>query len=277
MRIKKLIPDVFTYILLGIGVIVVLIPLCLTILVAFKSPEMLAKSFFAFPDKLYLDNFTTVFTSNNYLKYLFNSVVTTSLSVGAIIILVPAVSYAIARNFKSKWYKVLYYVIICGIFVPFQVILVPEVKIASVLGLMTNIGIVPIYIALAFSSNVFLAVGYIKTIPKEIDESAYIDGAGPIRTYFLIIFPIAKTIVATIAILATLWIWNDFLLPLIMLNRSSAYWTLTLFQYNFRDQFKVDYTVSAAAFITSIIPVVVTYIFLQRYIIKGLVQGSVKG
>jgi raffinose/stachyose/melibiose transport system permease protein len=277
MKIKKLVPGILTYTFLGIGVLIILIPLYLTIITAFKSPEMLTKNFFNLPESWYFNNFTHVFTENNYLRYLFNSIITTSFSVVSIIILVPAVSYAIARNFKSRFYKILYYFIIGGIFVPFQVILVPEIKIASAFGLMTNIGIIPIYIALAFSSNVFLAVGYIKTIPLEIDESAHIDGAGPIRTFIQIIFPIAKTIVATIAILATLWIWNDFLLPLIMLNRSSVYWTLTLFQYNFRDQFKVDYTVSAAAFITSIIPVMIIYVFLQRYIIKGLVQGSVKG
>ena len=85
------------------------------------------------------------------------------------------------------------------------------------------------------------------------------------------------SIIATVAIMAVLWIWNDFFLPLLMLNSGKDHWTLTMYAYNFRDQFKVDYTVSAAAFIITLIPVMIAYVFLQKYIIKGMVTGSVKG
>jgi raffinose/stachyose/melibiose transport system permease protein len=276
LKLKK-IADIVTYLILAIGIVIILFPLYITLTTALKSPEMLSKDFFSLPSELYLENFKQVLLNSNYLTYLFNSVMITALSVGAIIILVPAVSYAIARNYESKYFRILYYVILAGIFVPMQVILVPEIKLANALGMMTNLGVIPIYVAIAFSSNTFLAVGYIRKIPVEIDESAHIDGAGPIRTFIHIIFPISKTIVATIAILATLWIWNDFLLPLIMLNKNSAYWTLTMFQYNMRDQFAVNYSVSAAAFLLALIPVMIAYIFLQKNIVKGLVQGSVKG
>ena len=274
---QKVLTNSIIYIVLIAGAIIVLFPLYITIVTSLKSPQMLSADFFGLPDVLYLDNYKKILSDAGFLRYLFNTTLITGLTVGAVIVLVPAVSYAIARNFKSRYFKILYFIILSGIFVPMQVILVPEVKLASALGMMTPIGVVPIYIAIAFSSNTFLAVGFIKKIPYEIDESAQLDGAGPIKTFFHIIFPISRPIVATIAILATLWVWNDFLLPLIMLNKSTAYWTLTIFAYNMRNQFAVDYTVSSAAFLLSLIPVFIAYIFLQKYIIQGLAQGSVKG
>ena len=249
MKQKKSIMDAVTYFILGIGIVIILIPIYFTVVTSLKTPENFSRDFFGIPEQLYFANFAEVIKNQNFFRYFGNSLITTVLAVGLILILAPAVSYAIARNFNKLYYKILYFLIIGGMFVPFQIILVPEVKMASALGLMTNIGVVPIYVALGFSSYVFLCVGYMKSIPRELDESAYIDGAGPFRTFLNIIYPLSSTIIATVAIMAVLWIWNDFFLPLLMLNSGNEHWTLTMYAYNFRDQFKVDYTVSAAAFI----------------------------
>ena len=122
-----------------------------------------------------------------------------------------------------------------GIFVPALVVLVPLVKITSAWRLQSPLGMIPIYIGIACSSNVFIAVGYFKTIPSEIDESAAMDGANVYRTFLTIIYPLVMPMVATVAILSTLWIWNDFQMPLVLLNQKESYWTLPLFQLQFQE------------------------------------------
>ena len=160
---------------------------------------------------------------------------------------------------------------------PFSAIIVSLVKVANFMGLMNPLGMVPMYVGIAFSSNVFLCVGYLKGVSTELDEAAYIDGAGILRTFFMIIYPLMKPITATVAILATLWIWNDFLLPLVMLNREMLFWTVPIFQYNFNTGYQFNYNQAAAALFLSIIPVIIFYIVSQKYIISGLVKGALKG
>jgi raffinose/stachyose/melibiose transport system permease protein len=142
---------------------------------------------------------------------------------------------------------------------------------------MNRRGLVLIYITYALCQGVFLFVAYFKSVPLEIEEAAEIDGCGILRTFFQIIYPLVKPMTATVIILNTLWIWNDFLLPLLILNKQASFWTLPLFQYNFKSQFSFDYNLAFASFLFSIVPMLVFYGFLQKYIIKGLTAGSVKG
>jgi raffinose/stachyose/melibiose transport system permease protein len=170
----------------------------------------------------------------------------------------------------------MYLFFISAIFVPFQVLMVPLAHFASRVHLMNRQGLILIYIAYALAQGVFLFTAYFKSVPLEIEEAAEIDGCGILRIFFQIIYPLVKPMTATIIILNTLWIWNDFLLPLIILNKQGSSWTMPLFQYNFKSQYTSDYNLAFAAFMFSIVPMLVFYAFLQRHIIQGLTAGSVK-
>ena len=277
MKIKNRLYDAIIYIVLALCLFSTLFPLYLTITTAFKSPAMLSKNFFGLPTDLFIDNFKTIFQKSNLTAFFGNSISITVISVGLLIIFVPAVSYAISRNFNKRYYKILYYLLTAGIFVPFSAILVSELKLATSMGLLHPLGIIPIYVGIGLSSNVFLSVGYLKSIPRELDESALMDGADIFQTFIKIIYPLLKPVNATVAILATLWIWNDFLLPLVMLNREMKYWTIPMFQYNFNTGYYFNYNQAAAALFISIIPMIIFYLFMQKYIIGGLVKGAIKG
>ncbi|HPF88760.1 MAG TPA: ABC transporter permease subunit, partial [Candidatus Limiplasma sp.] len=123
---------------------------------------------------------------------------------------------------------------------------------------------------------VFLYVGFLTSIPTDMEEAAYIDGATTAQTFVMVVLPLMQPILATVLIRNGLWIWNDFMLPLITLNRSAKYWTITLFQYNFRTEYSVDYSLTFATFCMSMLPIMVFYVFMQKNIIGGLTSGAIK-
>lgn len=265
------------YSLLAIGVITILFPLYITIITALKTPAESAANFFALPSSFYLGNFKKVLQSENFPYYVSNSVLITIVSVGFIAIFVPIVSYALARNMqKHKYFKLVYIYFLLSIFTPFHVLMVPLTQLCTKLGLTNQVGLIIIYITFSLGQGVFLFVGFLKSIPVELEDAAKIDGCGIMKTFFYIIYPIAKPMTATIVILNTLWIWNDFLLPLLILNRNSIMWTLPLFQYNFQSTYTFDYNLAFASFLFSIVPMMILYIFMQKYIIEGLTAGAVK-
>lgn len=138
-------------------------------------------------------------------------------------------------------------------------------------------GLIVLYITYSLTQGVFLYQGYLRTvIPGEVEEAARIDGSGILTTYTRIIFPMMKPMTGTIIILNSLWIWNDFLMPLLVLNRSNAYWTLPLFQYNFKSQYAFEFNLAFATFVLSIAPIIVIYACFQKHIIAGLTSGAIK-
>jgi raffinose/stachyose/melibiose transport system permease protein len=265
------------YVLLAAGSVLVLFPVYMTLVTSLKSFQMTATDYFGLPTALYLDNYRVVFQDARILFFIRNSLFITIVSVLFIALFVPAVSYSISRRFRGAYYRILFYAIIAGVFVPALVILVPLVKLTAWWKMQNPVGIIPIYVAVAFSSNTFIAVGYMKSIPMEIDESAALDGASVYGILFRIIYPMVKPMVATIAILAILWIWNDFQMPLVLLNQKQENWTLPLFQFNFRNQFTINYNVTAAALTVSMVPMIVVYLVMQRFIISGITAGALKG
>ncbi|CRD24389.1 carbohydrate ABC transporter permease [Streptococcus pneumoniae] len=146
----------------------------------------------------------------------------------------------------------------------------------SKLGLANTFGLILLYLTYAIPQTLFLYVGYIKiSIPESLDEAAEIDGANQFTTYFRIIFPMMKPMHATTMIINALWFWNDFMLPLLVLNRDSKMWTLPLFQYNYAGQYFNDYGPSFASYVVGIISITIVYLFFQRHIISGMSNGAV--
>lgn len=265
------------YAVLCIGVLLILLPMYVTVITALKTPEETAKNFFALPSGLYLDNFLTVIHEANFFYYIKNSLFITIFSLLGIAFLVPLVSYAVARNMKRPYYKVIYILFISGAFVPFTILMVPQIKLMSNIHMMNSYGLILLYWCYSLSEGLLLTVSYILSgIPYELEEAAYIDGAGVFYTFIKIVYPMMKPIIASVIIMDVMWIWNDFQLPLLMLNTSQKQWTLPLFQYNFQSQYTVAYNLAFAAFMLSMIPIMIFYLIAQKQIMEGLTAGAVK-
>lgn len=258
------------------GIILIIFPMYVTIVTAFKTPQESGSSFFALPSSFFLGNFISVINKSYYFQYILNTAVILLCSVIVELLIVPMAAYSIQRN-NRKYYRFIYIFIVCGLFVPFQVRMVSLVQMMSQLHLMSKLGMVFLYLAATTPPGVFLITGYLKSVPEQIEEAAYMDGSSYGATYFKVVFPLLKPILSTLLIKDSLFIWNDFQLPLIILNGSTKSWTLQLFQYNFKSQYSFDYNLAFASFIMTMLPILILYILIQKNIVAGLSAGAVKG
>ena len=258
------------------GIILIIFPMYVTIVTAFKTPQESGSSFFALPSSFFLGNFISVINKSYYFRYILNTAVILLCSVIVELLIVPMAAYSIQRN-NRKYYRFIYIFIVCGLFVPFQVRMVSLVQMMSQLHLMSKLGMVFLYLAATTPPGVFLITGYLKSVPEQIEEAAYMDGSSYGATYFKVVFPLLKPILSTLLIKDSLFIWNDFQLPLIILNGSTKSWTLQLFQYNFKSQYSFDYNLAFASFIMTLLPILILYILIQKNIVAGLSAGAVKG
>lgn len=266
------------YLFLIMGVIIIAYPVYLTVITSMKTPQELSQSFFALPKRFNFNNFKAIVTNSGYPRTVLNTLAITVFASLGTIAVIPMVSYAIARNMWEKGYfKYLYFFLLAGIFVPFTVKMLPLIKVMSVMDMLNIPGLIIVYISSAVCEGVFLYVAFIQGIPMELEEAAYIDGASTWKIYIHIVFPLLSPMTATVLIKNGLWYWNDFLLPLLTLNKSPDYWTLTLFQYNFKMTHAINYPMIFAAFLLSMLPIMVFYVFMQKKIIGGLTNGAVKG
>ena len=277
VNIGSLIFKIVALIVLIFGVLMILYPFYIMIITAFKTQAESAADFFALPATWTTDNFLGVINKSNYFMYFSNSVIITVSSIVLIFLFVPMCAYAIARNMRSrKYFKFLFYFLLCAIFVPFQVIMVPLVIYMGWLGLNNQAGLICLHVTLASSQAIFLLTNYIRSVPPDLEESASIDGCTTWGAYWRVVLPLVKPMIATVLVLNALWVWNDFQMPLLILNTVPESWTLPLFQYNFTSQYTYDYNMAFASYLIAIVPVMIAYIFAQKYIVEGLTAGAVK-
>ena len=217
MKKEEKINYFWKYVLLTVGGILILIPLMVTVFSSFKKTKDIMNHFFAFPNPITLDNYKRLL-ADGVGGYFWNSTVITVLSVLVVMLFIPAAAYSIARNMsRRKAFNIMYSLLILGIFVPFQVIMIPITVMMSKLGLANMWGLIILYLTYAIPQTLFLYVGYIKlSVPDSLDEAAEIDGADKLTTYRKIIFPMLKPMHATTLIINALWFWNDFMLPLLI-------------------------------------------------------------
>ena len=277
MKKEEKVTNFWKYALLVVGGILILVPLLVTVFSSFKTTKDIMNHFFSLPNPFTLSNYQRLI-ADGIGGYFWNSAVITILSLIVVVIFIPAAAYSIARNMsKRKAFNIMYSLLILGIFVPFQVIMIPITVMMSKLGLANMYGLVILYLTYAIPQTLFLYVGYIKIRVTDIlDESAEIDGADKFTTKRQIIFPMLKPMHATTLIINALWFWNDFMLPLLVLNKDSKMWTLPLFQYNYQGQYFNDYGPSFASYIVGIITITIVYLIFQKNIISGMSNGAVK-
>ena len=266
------------YFLLFLGLSTIVIPLYITFITAFKATSETITNYLSPPKVWYTGNFTYILSKPNFWRAMLNTIIITAIVALGDAILMPMLGYAVSRRMtESRRWKSFYFYLLIGIFIPFQVKMIPIVQMMSRLNMMNPVGLATLCIGSTTCEATFLYTGYLASIPRDMEEAASIDGAKTFYTYAHIVYPLMKPIIATSVIKDCLWTWNDFTLPLITLNRSPQYWTLTLFQYNFQTEAGVDYGLVFACLCISMIPIVTVYIFLQRQILAGLTNGAVKG
>lgn len=276
MRKQRMIRGL-TFAVLTLGLVLVLIPFYLTVVSAFKEDLELYTHFFALPKTLNLNNFKTIFEKPVFLSSLLNSFKLTLISLIGCAILLPMAAYPISRRMNSsKVYHFLYYYMVAGIFVPFLVRMIPVIKLLNNMNLANQTGLVLIYLGGATCEGVFLITGYLASIPNDMEEAAYIDGASTFQVYTCIMYPVMKPIIITVLIKNCLWFWNDYLLPSLLLKLPEER-TLVLFQYNFKGEHATQYPLVFACLLVSMLPMMIFYFFMQKQIIGGMMTGAVKG
>ena len=270
---EKSLPGTAFKALLGL---IFLSPFYIMLVYAFKTRREIMMTGLAFPESLNFENFVAAIQTTNLILAFRNTITAAFFMVLVATLASAMAAYIIARR-NTKFYNGMYYIYLAAIILPFQVIMLPMYRILFVMDLTnTLMGYVLAMTALNLGFTIFLITGFIRTIPLELEEAASIDGAGKYYTFWRITLPLTKPILMTTIILNTLAIWNDLLTAMIILQ-SNRLRTLTLEQFSFISQFSTDLGKAFAAFLISILPIVIMYFFLQKYIISGLISGAVKG
>lgn len=229
------------------------------------------------PTEIHLENFVKAWISMDFTRVLANTVFITVLSVAGGIIFTAFAAYPIGLSKHKKFYNFLYYLFLCGIMIPFYTALVPLVKLMNDLHLTNSLlGMVIYYVGRRMPMNVFLYVGFVRGVSSEILEAGEIDGAGLWKLFWKILFPLMKPITVTIMLLDSMATWNDFLMPKIMLS-TKVNRTITLAQYFFRSENNNKWELTFAAYILTLLPIMIFYFAFQKNIVKGVAAGAVKG
>ncbi len=280
MKTKKAFPQAVIFIVLFLLAVVFLAPVFIVLINAFKGNFYISEAPFSLPTGetfAGFDNFIKGFTQSDFAKALFNSAFITVFSVAGIVLLTSMTAWYIVRV-KNKFTKLLYYLFVFSMIVPFQMVMYTMTYFAFGLGLNNQLGIVFLYLGFGAGLSVFMFSGFIKGIPAEIEEAATIDGCNPIQTFFTVVFPLLKPTAITVAILNAMWIWNDYLLPYLVLGSGENKTLPVAVQMALTGGYgNKDMGALMAMLVLAILPIIIFYLFCQKYIIKGVVAGAVKG
>ena len=275
---KKGKKQVLLYIILILASAAFLAPVFIVLINSFKNKLYISDNPFALPNSetfAGLSNYSSGLEKTGFFSAFGYSLFITLGSVAVIVLFSAMTAWYITRV-KSKFTSAVYYAFVFSIIVPFQMVMFSMSKLANLLNLDNPLGIIVIYLGFGAGLSVFMFCGFIKSIPLEIEEAAMIDGCGSIRTFFLVVLPLLKPTAITVAILNTMWIWNDYLLPYLVIG--SNYKTIPIAVQYLRGGYgSVDLGAMMAMLVLAIIPIIVFYLSSQKYIIKGVVAGAVKG
>ncbi|WP_052019613.1 carbohydrate ABC transporter permease [Paenibacillus sp. JCM 10914] len=260
-----------------VAAVFTLFPIYMGLLNSLKTEGEMLSNIMAFPSQIQFSNYADAFHKINFMRSLWNTTVIAVIGLAGIIVFASLAGYKLSRT-PGKLSGFLFALFVMSMLIPFHSVMITLNRVAKVLGVQgSTIGLGFIYIGLGVSMAIFLYHGFVKSIPRELDEAAVIDGCGEARLFFTVIFPLLLPITATIAILNALWIWNDFLLPLLMLTDSDTYTLLLSTNMLFGQYGNNDWSAILSALILAMLPVIVLYLLLQKYILNGVVEGAVKG
>lgn len=276
---KRNIKDVFMIMILCVLTVIFLIPMFLVLMNSFKSRLFVSTQPFSFPNAqtfVGLENYINGLTTSGFFMAFFRSVWITVVSVVVIVIFTSMTAWYIIRV-NSKFTKSLYYLFVFSMIVPFQMVMYTMTFVVNTIAFNNVFGIILVYLGFGAGLAVFMFTGFVKSIPVEVEEAATIDGCTPLQTFFMVVFPMLKSITITVAILNVMWIWNDYLLPYLILGESQKTIPVAI-QIAMQGAYgATDYGGFMAMLVVAIIPIIIFYISSQKYIIKGVISGAVKG
>ena len=275
---KRVGNNVIFFVLLILSVLF-LVPIIIVIINSFKSRIYISSQPLKLPNAetfVALENYINGVTSSDFFSAFLRSLFITVVSVILIVLFASMAAWYIVRS-NSKITKGIYYMLVFSMIVPFQMVMYTMTYVTNRANLDNVFGITFVYLGFGAGLSVFMLCGFIKSIPLEIEEAAMIGGASPIQAFFTVVFPMLKPTAITVAILNTMWIWNDYLLPYLVLGSDKKTIPVAI-QLAMQGAYgSTDYGGFMAMLVLAIVPIIIFYIFCQKYIIKGVVAGAVKG
>lgn len=276
MKPKRQLFDIILFVIALVIGIIFFFPIYFNLMSAFKSNPEIMRDAIAFPKGLYVESFKYLLTETDYPAAMVNSAILTIVSIILMIIIIPMSAYAIGRT-DNKWTNGIFIYFLFGMMIPFQVYMVPLFKELNMIGLFgTLAGPIVVYIAGSVGFGVLLYTSFLKGVPKEIEEAAAIDGCSKLRTFWNIVFPLLAPCTATMVVLQGLGIWNDFLMPMLVLPSGQAK-TMIVEIFYYVGEFSSRWDMIFAGTTMSLVPVLIAFVSLQKYFIKGVSDGAIKG
>ncbi|WP_187377834.1 carbohydrate ABC transporter permease [Paenibacillus senegalimassiliensis] len=276
LRTRKTVGDILIFAVTLILGILFFFPIFFNIMSAFKSNAEIMRDAVALPTSLYLESFKYLLTETNYPQAIGNSIILTVVSIVGQVIIIPMAGYAIQRR-NTKWTRLIFLYFLAGMMIPFQAYMIPLFKELKLLGLYGSLlGPILIYVAGSVGFGSLLYTSFVKGIPVEIEEAAQIDGCSRVRIFWGIVFPLLGPVTASMVVLNGLGIWNDFLMPMLVLPSGEPK-TMVVEIYRYIGEFSSRWDMIFAGTTMSVVPVLLAFIFLQKYFVKGLASGATKG
>ena len=276
LQTRKLAIDVLILLVTVILAVIFFFPIFFNIMSAFKSNAEIMRDAVALPTSLYLESFKYLLTETNYPQAIANSLILTALSIVFQVLFIPMAGYAIQRR-NARWTKFVFLYFLAGMMIPFQAYMIPLFKELKMLGLYGSLaGPIMIYVAGSVGFGSLLYSSFVKGIPAEIEEAAEIDGCSKVRIFWNIVFPLLGPVTASMVVLNGLGIWNDFLLPMLVLPSGEPK-TMVVEIYRYIGEFSSRWDMIFAGTTMSVVPVLIAFIFLQKYFVKGIATGATKG
>lgn len=262
---------------LGIMAVIFIFPFIISILLSFKSKQETAKSVLALPKMLHIENYTEAMAKANILHSMMNSIIVTAISVILVLIVASMAGYAIGRQYHKKAYKLYESILTAAMMIPFQTLMIPIYKMYRSMGLLNTLpGVIILIAGVNMPFAIMMYIGFVRTLPIELEEAAMLEGCGKARIFTSVIFPLLKPTTVTIAVLDALWAWNDFNASLIVLQKDIVK-TVPMQQYVFFGEHSADYNMAFAAAVIGMIPVMLFFMVMQKHIQEGMTAGAVKG
>lgn len=274
MKKKKMISSIILTFITIAACTIILVPLMIVLFGSFKNSAQAQEFALSLPESWHFSNYSHVLVKGKIGQAFRNSMIITA-AVTLIVVIAGSLSAFVTSRKETRYTKFVYYLFLVGMVAPIQIVttygLLQLLKLSG-----TFLGVIFVESALQMPWTIFTMSGFIKNVPRELDEAAFIDGATPVKTFFLVIFPLLKPIVATVIVTTAMGAWNEFMVPLYFFNSSSK-WTMPLTVYNFFGQYSSDWNYVFADLVLTALPITILYLLCQKYVVAGATAGAVKG
>lgn len=249
-------------------------PFVLIFINSFKTRGEIFTNTLFWPEEFTSANYPRAYDDLDYNRSFMNSLFITVASIIVIVIFSSMAAYALSR-YPGKLSSTIYFICAVTMLIPFQSLMIPLVSLFGRVNMLNRVGLIFMNLGFGSSMSIFLFFGALRTVPKTLDEAAILDGANPFQIFWRIVFPLLKPTTVTVIILNAIRIWNDYLLPSLVINKDGMY-TIPLQMYYFFGQYTTQWELALAGLVLAIIPIIILYIFLQKYIIQGITEGATK-